>query len=150
MRMRHVLAPPPLILVLAFFAGVALDTVLPLRLLPPGWEWIAWVLFILGAALTGWAAYSLWKAKTPISPYEKSTHLVTGGAYRYSRNPIYVGLGLIFLALAVYRDSLWLVLLCGIAFLLIHFGVVRVEERHLEEAFGKNYRKYRQRTRRWL
>jgi protein-S-isoprenylcysteine O-methyltransferase Ste14 len=87
---------------------------------------------------------------TTVSPYGKATALVTSGPFRFSRNPIYVGLLLVALAFAVALDSAWQLVVALLLLLLLHFGVVLREERFLAAEFGDAYRDYARRVRRWL
>lgn len=75
--------------------------------------------------------------------------LITGGAFRYSRNPQNVGLGTAMLGIAILGDS-WLALLAGAVFWLLFRAYVGFEEAHLSRAFGEEYERYRRRTPRFL
>lgn len=102
--------------------------------------------FILGA----WALAALRRANTPADAGSPTRSLVTGGPYRFSRNPLYVALMLTYAAFTLLMDSRWMSALLPVLFLLLHFGVVRREERYLERKFGNGYTAYTSRVRRWL
>jgi protein-S-isoprenylcysteine O-methyltransferase Ste14 len=87
---------------------------------------------------------------TTINPYGKATTLVSSGPFRYSRNPIYVGLLLVVVGFFVALNSAWQLAAAVLLLLLLHFGVVLREERFLAAAFGDEYRDYTRRVRRWL
>lgn len=87
---------------------------------------------------------------TTVNPYGKATRLVSSGPFRYSRNPIYVGLLLVVVGFAIALNSAWLLGAAVLLLLLLHFGVVLREERFLAAAFGDEYRDYARRVRRWL
>lgn len=108
------------------------------------------VLFAIFGGVLLFALQSFRAHNTTVNPYGKPTTLITSGVFRYSRNPIYVGLLFVPLALAVALNSIWLVGAAALLFLLLHFGVVRPEERLLVTQFGDSYRTYFKRVRRWL
>ena len=88
-----------------------------------------------------------WRAG--VSPDER-THLVTGGVYRYSRNPAFLGFDLVYLGILLMFWNPPLALLSGTAAALFHLQIVMVEEPHLSAAFGEEYLAYRRRVRRYL
>jgi protein-S-isoprenylcysteine O-methyltransferase Ste14 len=75
---------------------------------------------------------------------------VATGPFRFSRNPLYVALTLIYVGLALLTNALWVLVLIVPVLLLMHYGVVRREERYLEAKFGDAYRAYRSSVRRYL
>ena len=79
-----------------------------------------------------------------------TTSIVDTGPYRFTRNPIYLGMMLGLVGLAIAFDSLWLLVMLVPFFLVIRYGVVAREEAYLERKFGEIYRRYRARVRRWL
>ncbi len=107
-------------------------------------------LFIAGGLVGGAAFLRFRDAGTNVPTWLPTTALVTSGVYRYSRNPIYVGLTLAYAGIAVAAASLWtlvfLVPLLGV----MRFGVIAREEAYLGRLFGGDYRAYRSRVRRWL
>jgi len=142
-----VIAPPPLIALAVVVFGLVLDWLLPAYLLaillPPVVRvGLGIVLLAAGGAL-GMAALSGFRtAGTPAEPWQPSRALVTGGIYRRLRNPMYVG-GLMLLAgIGILLASDWMLVLTVGAFVLIHFGVVRREERYLAAKFGAAYDAY--------
>jgi protein-S-isoprenylcysteine O-methyltransferase Ste14 len=143
---------PPIAWALAAVAGFALDWLYPLPLLPPAMPagWLGTIVFLAGLALLIWAATTFRRAGTHIQTNEPTTAIVEEGPYRYSRNPIYVGMFLGLIGLAVGFDTLWLLILLVPFYLVIRFGVVAREEAYLERKFGDVYRAYRTRVRRWL
>jgi len=76
--------------------------------------------------------------------------LITGGPFRYSRNPAYLSAVLLQLGLGIRLRNVWMVLLILATILLITIFSIVPEERFLEQRFGESYRKYRSRVRRWL
>jgi protein-S-isoprenylcysteine O-methyltransferase Ste14 len=101
-------------------------------------------------ALGGWFAKTMRDAGTSIDVREPVTALVTDGPFRYSRNPAYVSLTLLYVGVAARRDALWPMLLLPGVLVVIRRGVVDREERYLERRFGEEYLGYKARVRRWL
>jgi len=75
---------------------------------------------------------------------------VSTGVYRLTRNPIYIGLLIVVMAVAISVNSVWVLLSIVPLFLLLQFGVVLREERYLSTKFGSGYDDYRRRVRRWI
>ncbi len=142
-----VIAPPPLIALATLLLGLALDWLLPSLVLQLLFGF--WTRVVLGAALTAAGAAvaiagerGFKRAGTNAPPWKPALTLVTGGIYRWVRNPMYVGLGLILAGLGIALQSEWTLLLLVPFALVMHFGVVRREERYLEAKFGDAYRAY--------
>jgi protein-S-isoprenylcysteine O-methyltransferase Ste14 len=79
-----------------------------------------------------------------------TTALVTEGPFRYSRNPIYVALTLLYVGVALLINALWILLLIVPAVLVLRYGVIAREEAYLARKFGDAYRQYMAQVRRWL
>lgn len=148
-----VIAPPPLIFALALGLGILVDIlVLPLSTgLPPLTRYLA------GALLAGLASVIIVasllrfrRAGTPVEPWHASTAIVIDGIYAYTRNPMYLGMTGLYLATGLLLDSPWILILLLPLLAVLHYGVIRREERYLEGKFGETYRNYRTRVRRWL
>ncbi|WP_192364491.1 methyltransferase family protein [Mesorhizobium mediterraneum] len=90
------------------------------------------------------------KAGTRPEPWQPTTAIVTSGVYRVTRNPMYVGMALVYAALALALGSLIALTLLPAAVLVIHRGVILREEQYLERKFGSEYRAYKARVRRSL
>jgi protein-S-isoprenylcysteine O-methyltransferase Ste14 len=89
-------------------------------------------------------------AATNINPFKPTISIVTSGPFRITRNPLYVGVTLIYCGLSLVSNTWWCFVLLVPVLLLIHFGVVTREESYLERKFGDGYREYRARVRRYL
>ncbi|MFD1329400.1 methyltransferase family protein [Mycoplana ramosa] len=143
---------PPIAWALAVIVGLTLNRLYPLPFLAAGVPagWFGGIVFLGGAALLFWAATTFRRAGTQIQTTEPTTTIVDAGPYRYTRNPIYIGMFLGLIGLAVAFDSLWLVVLLVPFYLVIRYGVVAREEGYLERKFGDAYLAYKTRVRRWL
>jgi protein-S-isoprenylcysteine O-methyltransferase Ste14 len=141
-----VIAPPPLIYVGFLLAGLALDWLFgdTLRIL------LAAILLIAGIALMVLGGSRFAAAGTNIQTRKPTTALVTSGIYRYTRNPIYLGMTLIYMALSLFADSS--IALAGLPVVLavIRYGVIAREESYLEAKFGAEYQAYKSAVRRWV
>jgi protein-S-isoprenylcysteine O-methyltransferase Ste14 len=142
-----VIAPPPLIALAPLLLGLALDRFLPSVVLRGVlWFWtrmiVGAILIAAGAAIAVIARQSFVRAGTSVEPWKPSLTLVTSGIFAWMRNPMYVGVILLLAGLAVALASDWTLVLLVPAALVLHFGVVRREERYLEAKFGATYRDY--------
>jgi len=88
--------------------------------------------------------------RTPISPLSQPTALVQGGPYRFTRNPDYIGQGLLCSGMALMLDAPAVLAASIPALLVVHYAIIPREERFLEQRFADAYRAYRHRVRRWL
>ena len=148
-----VIAPPPLIYLGVLAIALALDWLMtgPGFGVPYGLRMAAaTLLLIAGLALILIAGGSFSAAKTNIPPWKPSTAIVSTGVYRYTRNPMYLGMALIYIALSLFADSL--IALAGLLVVLaiMQYGVIAREERYLEAKFGPSYREYKGRVGRWV
>jgi protein-S-isoprenylcysteine O-methyltransferase Ste14 len=148
----NTLVRPPIALLLAFVAGLALDWLHPLPFVPTGLPhaWVGAGVFVLGLALVVWAIRTFEAAGTPVQGYKPTSAIVDRGPYRFTRNPIYGGMFVGLAGLAVAFDTLWLLVALVAFFAIIRFGVVAREEAYLDRKFGDAYRDYTARVRRWL
>ena len=147
-----VLAPPPVIFLAALAAGLVLQRIRPLSLVPHSLaaRLVGGGLVIVGLTLSIAVVVHFGRAGTPVTPLRETRHLVLGGPYRFSRNPDYVGQALATAGLGLLLANGWVLLLLVPALLLVRYGVVAREERYLEEKFGEEYRRFRGRVRRWV
>jgi protein-S-isoprenylcysteine O-methyltransferase Ste14 len=145
-----VIAPPPLLLLAALIAGFALDRIAPLGLLnavAPLARWaIGGALIVLAIVANLQGFFGFQRSGTPVIPYKSATRLVTDGVFAHVRNPMYLGMIALTLGLGVALAGDWLVIFGGLLWIVIHFGVVRREERYLEAVFGEEYRAYKARV----
>ncbi len=149
-----VIAPPPLLALAAVLLGLALDWLMPAYLLMVLLTWperivIAITLIAAGAGLAIPAMRRFRSAGTHVEPWKPATALVTGGIFGRLRNPMYVGLTLLLTALSILLASDWMLVMTIFFAPVIHFGVVKHEERYLEVKFGDAYRQYKARVPRY-
>jgi protein-S-isoprenylcysteine O-methyltransferase Ste14 len=146
--------PPPLLYVVVLLLAHFLDGHWPLAELPPGWHaiarWLGLVLIVAAFVHAASAVALFVTSRTTIVPHHRSSTLVTRGAYRWTRNPMYVGLTLAYLGVAAILGSAWALPLLAIPLYVMNNHVIPMEERQLEAVFGDGYREYKTRVRRWL
>ena len=146
-----VIALPPLIFALPLLAGLALDRLAPVALVPAALaRALGWPLLGAGVSLMAWFVATLNRAGTAIDVREPVTRLVTHGPFRRSRNPAYLAMTLVYSGVTLLANALWAALLLPFALLVMRRGVIDREERYLERRFGDEYRRYRGRVRRWV
>jgi protein-S-isoprenylcysteine O-methyltransferase Ste14 len=135
----------------AFLIGLALQARVPIPFLARSLALsLGGVLTLLGALCIASAIPAMLSGHGTLNTAGSSAALVTSGPYRYSRNPMYVGLALLYLGLATLFAVVWAVFLIVPLILYTQRGVIIPEERYLRQAFGEAYRDYCARVRRWL
>jgi protein-S-isoprenylcysteine O-methyltransferase Ste14 len=145
--------PVPWVYVLIYLVGVVLEFLFPIGSLKTS-SWpigrIGAIVFALGVGLAAWGWLLFQRAGTTRVPGEASTTLMVRGPYRFTRNPMYVGLAWAYLGEAGLLRQLWPVILLPVVLAYVNWGVIPVEEAKLREVFGGEYDRYRARVRRWL
>jgi protein-S-isoprenylcysteine O-methyltransferase Ste14 len=148
----NVIIRPPIAWAVAVVVGLALNWLLPFPFVPAAVPagWLGAIVFALALALLAWAIVTITWAGSNVPTDRPTTTIVDSGPYRLTRNPIYLGMLLGLIGLAIAFNSLWLLLMLVPFALVIRYGVVAREEAYLERKFGDVYRRYRARVRRWL
>lgn len=146
-----VIAPPPLIFAAALLIGLLIEKAAPAALLPGSLR-MALGIPLVGASflLAMWAARTMHRAGTNIDPRKPATALVVTGPFRFTRNPLYLSLSLLYLGVTALVNALWPLVLIPVVLVVIRYGVIDREERYLERKFGQAYREYKATVRRWL
>ena len=145
---------PPLIYVVAAALAILFHAFLPL-------PWIAgllgeilfaigWLLVAAALAIEVGAMRAMRRARTTIMPHRASEHLVTGGPFSFTRNPLYVGNTMLLVGIGLIAGMVWFLIAAPLAAYVTTKLAIEGEERHLEARFGKKYRDYRKKVRRWL
>ena len=105
---------------------------------------------LLGIAMAAISAGMFLKADTGLEPFDEATTLVTGGFYRMTRNPMYLGMFLMLFGMAFLMGSVGALLPLVMFVLVIRYNFVLGEERFLETVFGQQYLDYKSEVRRWI
>jgi protein-S-isoprenylcysteine O-methyltransferase Ste14 len=145
---------PPIIYLAAIAVAVALGLLYPLPwiteplsdlLYAAGWLAVAGVIAMYYSAMQ-----TLKRAKTTIRPDRPSEHLVTSGAFSFTRNPIYFANTLLMIAIGLITANVWFIILAVIAAFATQKLAIVPEEKHLQARFGKKYIDYAKKVRRWI
>ncbi len=138
----------------ALLAGLALDYILPLSMEKMV---AANIIIILGTVISALgiliavlAKVQFSRAKQPSVPGKPTTSLIQHGIFRYTRNPLYLGLVIILVGLGFIFDIAWWIILVGPIIGLTQWALIIPEEKYLMEKFGNEYFLYAARVRRWI
>ena len=151
-RGARVRFPPPLVFLGGILAGVLIKRVEPVAV-PLGSQLRVGVGLVVLVAGLGFILaarqYFVRTGQSPI-PWKPTPELIFQGPYRFTRNPMYVGMTLMQLGVGVAMDNPWISLFALPALLIVHFIAVLPEERYLSEKFGPSYKGYLGQVRRYL
>jgi protein-S-isoprenylcysteine O-methyltransferase Ste14 len=146
--------PVPWVFVLTYLLGVVLEAVWPVQTAAATKANLVSLsgalTFSVGAVVAGWGLVTFRKARTTTVPGRTSAQLVTWGPYRFSRNPMYVGLVIAYFGEAMILRQVWPVVLLPLTVAYVNWVVIPLEQRKLEEVFGDEYARYQARVRPWL
>jgi protein-S-isoprenylcysteine O-methyltransferase Ste14 len=145
--------PPPLIYAGGFAAGYGAHRLLPIRLWPDSTaveSRLGWGLLVAGVLLAASAAYLFRRAGTTPNPSKPTSALVIWGPYRFTRNPMYVGMTTLYLGGTLFLNDPWPLVFLPVVIALVQRYVIAREEAYLERKFGDEYRAYKARVRRWI
>ena len=148
---RLVAIPAPVFYAVTFGAGIALDGATRWRLEGPlALRFAGWALLGIGLLIGPGSAIAFAVKGTALNPVGEPTQLVTSGAYRLSRNPMYLGLALAYVGLALVLGRIGPRLLLPLPLLFINALVIPFEEERLRSRFGDAFASYCARVRRWV
>ena len=143
--------PPPLIFAVPFATGLLLQHFFPVVILPATVKVIPALICVVTSAILGiWSLAWFVRSHTNPMPTKPSTIVVTSGPYRFSRNPMYVSLALLYIGLGFGLDIFWALILMPLVVITIRYYVIAREERYLERKFGVEYLRYKKSVRRWI
>ncbi|MGI8858613.1 MAG: methyltransferase family protein [Rubrobacteraceae bacterium] len=147
-----VVAPPPFIYAGTLAAGLLLNRLRPIRLpLPRGLSRVLGLLMTAGGLVFGlWGVREMRRAETNLDPRKPTTAIVDAGPYQFSRNPLYVGMTLMYCGISAFANALLPFLMLPSVLAVMRNGVIEREELYLEEKFGEEYLAYKARVRRWV
>jgi protein-S-isoprenylcysteine O-methyltransferase Ste14 len=150
----RVIARPPFLYLTCLLLGLSLDRLLPLPLILPEVPLIRWAggggLILISVAIVAAGVRNFSRAATPVPSNQPVRALVTTGIHGRSRNPIYVGMFLLYAGIGIGACSPWVLILTLPLLIILRYRVVAREETYLEKRFGDAYRDYKARVRRWL
>lgn len=142
---------PPIIYAISILVGIGLSNAYPLAMPLEIHGHLYGAIFLsLVCVLAGFSLLEFWRADTDARPDKPDSALITTGPFRYTRNPLYIGLTLIQITVATWYNNGWVLAMTIPSVIVITQYAIKREERYLEKMFGQDYIDYRQRVRRWL
>ena len=150
----RVFVPPPLVFVGGWIVAWLLDWRIEFAIDGAGPSipqvGLGVALLLAGFGLMAWAMLTFRRCQTPVVPVQPARVVVDEGPYRFTRNPMYLGLTGAYVGFAALTNQAWpLVLLPAILFIM-SAAIIEREERHLGARFGASYEEYCSRVRRWI
>ncbi len=145
---------PPFVFLIGLVGGYLIQWALPFPILPPVFDvairGAGVIVILVGAWLMFTALAVFQRAGTPASPHETSKALAFDGPYRFTRNPMYLGMALVLAGFAFIGNALWPLLALIPVIWWIQTQVIHREEAYLSAKFGQPYVDFTHRVRRWL
>lgn len=142
---------PPLLTLILLIAQVLLSVQMPVPgMFGPGIAQFGYLVIVAGVLLLIWGAGHFRKVRTNINTFRDPDVLVTGGPFRFTRNPMYLGFFLILFGAAIVYDAASALLPVAAFFAAANWWYIPFEEQAAEKALGEAYDDYRRRVRRWL
>jgi len=145
--------PPPLLYVVIFLAAIFIqkeieinDSVFHLQLTKA----IGIILIITSLFFTVTSLTKFFKTKNTLIPFKPASSLQTNGIYHISRNPMYLGLAIVYLGITCMMGNWWNIILFPLLILVVQESIIKKEEKYLRRAFGEKYLDYKNRVRRWI
>ena len=146
--------PPPLLFLAGYGLALWLNTRLEFLIrgagASPAQTGIGLLCATAGFVLMLWGIVTFVGARTSVMPNSPARTIVTAGPYRFTRNPMYVGLTIAYAGFAIAMNLVWPFLTLPLVLLAVRFGIIAREERHLHAAFPEEYAAYCARVRRWI
>ena len=142
---------PPLVYLAGVVIGIVISIWIPTKIAPSSLAWtLGGILLICGAILTGSAILKFKDVGTTVRPDRAASTLVVVGPYRITRNPMYLGLALVYVGIAPADQSVWALILLPVVLTIIQRRAIEPEEVFLERRFGADYIRYKENVRRWI
>ena len=143
--------PPPVFFLAAIVLMILLHQFIPMgRWLDYPWRYIGIIIIVLGFSLSLGSGIFFRKLGTNPRPGSKANLIVTKGPFKYTRNPMYLGLITMLIGISVLLGTFSPLIIIPILFIILHIQFVLREEKWMEEWFGKSYLEYKSKTPRWL
>ncbi len=145
--------PPPLIYVAFFFLAVALQRVVPLKGLFGETAMTitaGWILLAAGILVLLSAVWRFLVSKNTLVPVKPAHSLQTGGIYAFTRNPMYLGMLLLYSGIGFLKGNWWTFIVIPLLIMAVQLYVIKKEEHYLQRTFGNDYLQYKKKVRRWI
>tara|TARA_B100000683_G_scaffold59387_2_gene57482 strand:- start:892 stop:1365 length:474 start_codon:yes stop_codon:yes gene_type:complete len=143
--------PPPLLVLVLVISNYFSSKTIDLILLP-NQNLISFIIFLFGMLILINPIFKFIKSRTTIDPikFKKVNKLITSGIYKYSRNPMYLGLLMIVISTSIFYFNIFSITTPILFYFWINRFQIKREEIFLSEKFGKEYLLYMNKTRRWI
>jgi protein-S-isoprenylcysteine O-methyltransferase Ste14 len=146
-----VIAFPPALYGFTLAIGLVISFIFPVSFLPRP---ISLPIAAIAMIVAGWFSTSAFRtmarAQTAIDPAKPATAIVSDGVFRFSRNPLYLSLTLLYIGVSLFFNAVWALLLLLPLLAIVQIGVIEREEKYLERKFGDEYLRYKVQVRRWI
>ena len=145
--------PPPLVYAAIFFLSILLQHTWPLAtaFFHTPIATLIGIIFVLATVLVNVTAIRQFvRSKNTIVTIKPAHSLQTTGIYSRTRNPMYLGLVLLYTGLAFLTGNWWTLILLPFVVVVVNYFMIRPEEKYLERRFGQSYLEYRSKVRRWI
>lgn len=147
----QIVVNPFVIYIVAALLAFALQRLMPLPFFDKTTAQVIGAAILLCSLIPGVPAVrGMILARTSPNPRHSTTSLVQSGSFRFSRNPMYIGLTLMYCGLSLIFQSTWGLIFLPFVVWLITTLVILPEEKYLEEKFGGEYQTYKSNVRRWI
>ena len=148
-----VVVAPPLVYLGGVIVGVVLHAFampLPIALMPGPRIALGLAVAALGLVLMGGAIGPFRRTGQDLEPWKSTPEIISTSVYRITRNPMYVGMALLQVAIGVGLGNWWIIILVPVVLAVVHATAVLPEELYLKRKFGDEYTRYKASVRRWL
>jgi protein-S-isoprenylcysteine O-methyltransferase Ste14 len=146
-----VIAFPPALYGVTLAIGLGVSFLFPVSFLP---RLVSLPIAVLAMIAAGWLSISAFRtmtsAQTAVDPSKPTTAIVSEGVFRFSRNPLYLSLTLLYIGVSLLFSAIWALLLLLPLLVVVQVGVIQREEVYLERKFGEEYLRYKAQVRRWI
>ncbi len=142
--------PPPLSFLTMILISMGVNRLYPINITESLWiKYLGIVLVVLSFTTILYIAFLFRRHRTEIEPWKTTSSIIKTGPFKYSRNPIYMGMCLIAIGTGLIANSYWVVFSFIPAATLVYYTAIKKEERYLEEKFGQEYLDYKSKVKRW-
>ena len=141
---------PPHVAIASLIFVILLHYFFPTPLIQKPYNYFGILFFAAGLLILFWSFGLFKKKETPIFPGKKPTALVIEGPYKFTRNPMYLGVTTALFGIAVYLGDILAFLAPIVLFVFVSTRFIPLEEKLMEKMFGKKYLEYKKKVRRWL
>jgi protein-S-isoprenylcysteine O-methyltransferase Ste14 len=145
--------PPPLFYVIIFIAAVLIQKQIPVDsalFQSRAFKVVGIFFMIISLFFLARSLRQFFQSRNTLILVKPATSLQTTGIYEISRNPMYVGMTILYLGLTCIIGNWWNIILFPLLFLIIQEYIIKREEKYLLLEFGEQYNEYKNNVRRWL